>query len=90
MLLVVILGLVGATFGYTLSFLFPAVLWFQLESLERRQGLQEHRTFKFVHRAALHVCVLGLAAAAIGIGSWSEMDKLVNIFKSESKPPFSC
>eukprot|EP00656_Telonema_subtile_P043966 TRINITY_DN50270_c0_g1_i2.p1 TRINITY_DN50270_c0_g1~~TRINITY_DN50270_c0_g1_i2.p1 ORF type:complete len:394 (+),score=71.81 TRINITY_DN50270_c0_g1_i2:95-1276(+) len=77
----VILGLVGATFGYTLSFVFPALFWFQLV-LPAEAKKSKQRMW--------HGLVLVLAVGAIGLGSYAEVSKLVDVFKLSLKSPFGC
>ena len=70
-----ILGLVGASFGYALTFVFPPLFWLAIVKV---QGF---------HRQ-LHIGVLILAAIVIGIGMYAEIDKLVNAMADD--PPFHC
>jgi len=70
-----ILGLVGASFGYALTFVFPPLFWL---AIVKEQGWSR----------MLHITVLVLAALVIAIGMYAEIDKLINALKLQ--PPFHC
>lgn len=70
-----IIGLVGATFGYGLTFVFPPLFWLAI--------VKEQSKARY-----LHIAVLVLAVIVIGIGMYAEIDKLANAL--EDQPPFHC
>jgi len=75
-----ILGLVGASFGYALTFVFPAVFWLRIVPKEQQSDLA----------FGGHVAVLVMAVGVISIGMYAEIDKLVSILKDEANAPFTC
>jgi len=75
-----ILGLVGASFGYALTFVFPAVFWLKIVPKDK----QGNTAF------ACHVAVLVMATGVISIGMYAEVDKLVGIVGDSDYAPFCC
>lgn len=75
-----IISVLGATFGYMLTFVFPSVF-----ALRLFQGIHSRGTADRVQ----HWVILGLAVLAIGIGSYSTIWQFVEDVQSQGKP-FHC
>ena len=39
---------------------------------------------------ACHFCVLGATAVVMSVGTWAEVDRLLDVLEHPSSPPFSC
>eukprot|EP00050_Salpingoeca_kvevrii_P000857 m.157537 g.157537 ORF g.157537 m.157537 type:complete len:441 (+) comp10231_c3_seq1:351-1673(+) len=74
-----LIGVLGASCGYTLTFVFPVL--FALKLIDERLTARERMT---------HYCVLALTVVTIILSTYATLKTLIDNYRDESNPPFHC